>query len=286
MKLGLVQTSHSPMCNFLDPAFPYTEQECRQMQREQVAQNLELLAQAAGQGYDLLVTTECINYIRTSPANTPAEAERYPVLEARVLEPLAAAARRAGSWLVAGLGFCQGGQAHNGALIFDRAGCLRAVYKKMHLAGDEGRVFAPGSAPCVVQADFGAFGVGICWDLQFPETARLLALGGARLLVCPTWGWEADLYGRARAYENGVFAAAAMAVPAWGPIAAPRTPSSVIGPDGSLLACGPADRAALVACTLDLSAADAPRQMRLSGRRPALYAPLAAPADHIEKQRC
>ena len=274
MKLGLVQTRHNAMYNFLDPAFPYSEQDCRRMQQEQLEQNLQLLAGAAGQGYDLLVTTECINYIRTTAANTPADAALYPVLEDRTLEPLAAAARRADSWLVAGLGFRREERAYNGALVFDRTGGLRAVYAKMHLVGDEGRMFAPGDAPCVVEADFGVFGVSICWDLQFPETARLLALGGAQLLVCPTWGWEADLYGRARAYENGVFAAAAMAVPAWGPVTAPRTPSSAVDPQGNLVVCGPADAPGLVSCTLDLSAAEKPRQMRLAGRRPELYAPL------------
>ena len=276
MKLGLVQTRHNAMYNFLSPAFPYSEPDCRRMQREQVTQNLNLLAEAAGQGYDLLITTECINYIRTSCTNVSADAVLYPALDRQTLEPLATAARQAKSWLVAGLGFRQGEQAYNGALVFDRTGSLRAVYNKMHLAGDEGQVFVPGCAPCVVEADFGIFGVCICWDLQFPETARLLTLGGAQLLICPTWGWEADLYGRARAYENGVFVAAAMAVPAWGPIAAPRTPSSVIDPFGNLLACGPADAPCLLSCTLDLAVADQPRQQRLAGRRPELYASLAA----------
>lgn len=265
------------MYNFLSQEFPFTESQCLSMQRQQFEQNLHLLDAAVGQGYDLLVTTECINYIRTGLHNRAKLARFYPGLDAQEVRALGDAARRAGSWLVAGLGFRENGQACNGALCFDRQGELRGLYRKIHLAGDESSVFVPGQDFCVLDADFGRFGVCICWDMQYPETARILALRGAQLIVCPTWGWEADLYGRARAYENGVFAAAAMAVPAWGPIEAPRTPSSVVTPDGVLAACGPADRPALVCCDLDLSAAVPYRPIRLDSRRPDLYGDLTAP---------
>lgn len=272
MKLGLVQSKHGSMYNFLDPRFALTPEQCRRQQAAQVEQNLALLGQAAGQGFDLLVTTECINYIRTSPANRAQDAALYPLLDCPDVAALAAAARAARAWLVAGFGCRDAAGVYNAALIFDREGTLRRVYRKTHLAGDEKNIFTPGDALCVQDADFGRFGVCICWDMQFPEVARTLALRGAQLVVCPTFGWEADLYGRARAYENGIFAAAAMAVPAWGPIEAPRTPSSVIAPDGTMLVCGPADAAALVACCLDLSQTAAYRPARLDARRPALYA--------------
>ena len=45
-----------------------------------------------------------------------------------------------------------------------------------------------GNALCVQDADFGRFGVCICWDMQFPEVARTLALRGAQLVVCPHLG--------------------------------------------------------------------------------------------------
>lgn len=276
MRLGLVQTTHSPMCNFLSTVFPYSPEDCRCMQREQIQQNLQLLETVAGSGYDLLVTTECINYIRTGTGNAFTDAALYPTLEQAVV-PLAQAAAQAHSWLVAGVGFQQQGHTYNGALVFDRQGNLRTIYRKIHLAGDEKLVFTPGSRFGFVQADFGLFGVCICWDMQFPETARLLTLLGARLIVCPTWGWEANLYGRARAYENGIFTAAAMAVPAWGPIESPRTPSSVIGPDGHLLVCGSATKAEIVTCELDLTQAEGPRQTRLADRRPELYSFLTYP---------
>lgn len=274
MKLGLVQSVHNSMYDFLNPRFSFSRRECRILQEQQVQQNLELLSGAAGKGFDLLVTTECINYIRTSAHNDPSDTVLYPPLDCAHVEALGNATRAAQSWLVAGFGYRQGGTARNAALIFDRSGALRTVYHKMHLAGDENRVFTPGDAFCIEQADFGRFGVCICWDMQFPETARTLAHRSADLIVCPTWGWEADLYGRARAYENGVFAAAAMAVPAWGPIEAPRTPSSVISPNGEMLAYGETGHSGIIACCFDPAAAQETRRFRLSGRRPSLYGAL------------
>lgn len=271
MKLGLVQTEHNAMYDFLNPVFPFTTAECRAMQKQQVEQNLALLAQAAGQQYDLLVTTECINYIRTANHNRAADRALYPRLDDPQFAALGQAAKAANAWLVAGAAYRDEAGTYNAALLFDRTGTLRTIYRKTHLAGDEADVFTPGSELCVQDADFGRFGVCICWDMQFPEVARSLALRGAQLVVCPTWGWEADLYGKARAYENGIFTAAAMVVPGWGDIEVPRTPSSVIAPDGTFAACGPADRAALVSCELDLTQTAAYHAIRLDARRPELY---------------
>lgn len=270
MKLGLIQTTHSPMCNFLSREFPFSPGECAAMQERQVQQNLSLLSAASGKGYDLLVTTECINYIRLGP-DTPTDISLYPELDCSHVEALSHSTREAESYLVAGFGYREGSQAYNAALVFDRRGNLLHRYHKIHLAGDENRTFTPGQDFCVVEGDFGTFGVCICWDMQFPETARTLALGGASLVVCPTWGWEADLYGKARAYENRIFAAAAMAVPAWGLIQSPRTPSSLISPMGEILAMAGTTDSMLLSCRCPLEQAAASKKMRLDGRRPQLY---------------
>ena len=79
--------------------------------------------------------------------------------------------------------------------------------------------------------------------------ARNLARKGCDLIVCPTWGWE-WIYGPARAYENGIFVAAAMAVPYWMPIEDLRRPSMVVSPDGRILEVGPIDREAIVYCEI------------------------------------
>lgn len=137
MKLGLVQTKHSSMYDFLSQDFTLTTDECLAQQIAQVEQNIHLLYTAAGQGFDLLVTTECINYIRTSNANKPEAAAYYPPLDCGITQTLAKTEREANSWLVAGVGVRESSQTCNAALIFDRKGRLRQIYRKTHLAGDE-----------------------------------------------------------------------------------------------------------------------------------------------------
>ncbi len=47
--------------------------------------------------------------------------------------------------------------------------------------------FSPGDTGFRVwQTRFGSIGVGICWDQWFPESARVMALQGAELLLYPT----------------------------------------------------------------------------------------------------
>ena len=47
--------------------------------------------------------------------------------------------------------------------------------------------FTPGDTGFKVwQTRFGKFGVGICWDQWFPESARAMALMGAEALFYPT----------------------------------------------------------------------------------------------------
>lgn len=74
MKLGLVQTAHNALYDFLNPTFSLTREQCLALREEQFRQNLTLLESAAGQGFDLLVTAECINSIRTGPQARPEDA--------------------------------------------------------------------------------------------------------------------------------------------------------------------------------------------------------------------
>lgn len=94
----------------------------------------------------------------------------------------------AGSAVVVG-GFCElapDGRLFNSAAVVDSGG-LRAVYRKTHLWHSERDVFTAGDEPPpVVQTRVGAVGVLICYDLEFPETARALALAGAEIVAVPT----------------------------------------------------------------------------------------------------
>ena len=56
----------------------------------------------------------------------------------------------------------------------------------------------------LVTTEFGKVGLMICWDVQFSDPARALALRGAEILLVPIWGGNPAL-GKARAIENQVF---------------------------------------------------------------------------------
>jgi predicted amidohydrolase len=103
------------------------------------------------------------------------------------------------------------------AVWIDAAGKIVSVYRKLHLYDafgfKESAKFHPGDdvAP-LIKSGAGRFGMMICYDLRFPEMARMLALAGANVLVAPS-GWvQGDLKVehwqtmiKARALENGCF---------------------------------------------------------------------------------
>ena len=49
---------------------------------------------------------------------------------------------------------------------------------KVHLPAEEAAIVSAGDDYKVVETRWGRLGLLICWDLQFPEAARILALKG------------------------------------------------------------------------------------------------------------
>jgi predicted amidohydrolase len=85
-------------------------------------------------------------------------------------------------------GFCELGEdglLYNSAAVVDGGGVL-AVYRKLHLWDREQLVFEPGRdcAP-VLETRVGRVGVAVCYDFNFPEVARGLALAGADIVILP-----------------------------------------------------------------------------------------------------
>ncbi|WP_198668931.1 nitrilase family protein [Homoserinimonas sp. OAct 916] len=77
------------------------------------------------------------------------------------------------------------GNVYNAAVAVDASGVL-AKYRKAHLWNFEKNKFTPGSeTPPVVDTAVGRIGIAICYDLEFPEWMRLLALAGTQLLCSP-----------------------------------------------------------------------------------------------------
>jgi predicted amidohydrolase len=181
-------------------------------------------------------------------------------------ERCAALARRHRVHLLAPLVGQLDGEARNAALWFDPSGTYRGAYLKVHLTtpeleqglvpGDEWPVFEMECA----RAGTVRVGVFTCFDVNFPEAARLLALRGAEVLFHPTVysmygevGWEAVL--RSRAIDNCVYVCTVnhgtREDEPWMPgMALGRT--GVVGPDGLTLAEG-GRYAGVVTCTVDLA---------------------------------
>ncbi|TWT52620.1 N-carbamoyl-D-amino acid hydrolase [Rubripirellula amarantea] len=118
---------------------------------------------------------------------------------------------------------------HNTAVVIDADGSIAGTYRKMHIPDDplfyEKFYFTPGDLGFTpIQTRYAKLGVAVCWDQWYPETARLLALAGAEILLYPTAiGWiheEKAEFGagqqdawqtamRAHAISNGLWVGAA-----------------------------------------------------------------------------
>lgn len=100
----------------------------------------------------------------------------------------------------------------NALRVFDRTGKLVLSYAKCHTcAFDKERFLTPGNSFPTAALDTGhgevQIGAMICYDREFPESARLLMLGGAEILLVPNaCPMEINRISqlRARAYENMV----------------------------------------------------------------------------------
>lgn len=268
MRIALVQEHQNDLYLFHEDRV-FGRDEALALQDEMIDQNLALIRAAGESGADLALTSEAINYPgqpRCLPGLSSADliASRQDALLGRV----SGLAREYSMCVVVGAFLLESdGELYNEALVYDRRGDLAHVYRKNFLAGEEASYLRPGRGFPIWESEFGRVGIGICWDMQFPETARACARQGADLILCPTWGWEWP-YAYARAYENGVYVAAAMAVPAYKDIEGLRLPSQVISPMAEVLAEGPRDRGGLVVVDLpDLRSCDRLREGRIAGLR-------------------
>lgn len=270
MRLALIQSRQNELYNFPDQEKRWSMNERIRLQQEMLEQNYRMMEEAAAKDIDLMVTTEAVNY----PGQPGKAQEDYRELiiksQPEIFSRIGSIAAKGGCWTVAGLYRADGdGRLKNSAVVWDDKGKIRGIYDKVHLAGDEKNYLTAGSGYQVFDMPFGRTGICICWDMQFPECARTLALMGADLIVCPTWGWEA-VYGHARAYENGVYVAA-MAVPYWMDIEGLRSPSEVIAADGTVLMAADRRRGGVFVCEADIRDCRTYRELRMGDRRPDTY---------------
>ena len=90
------------------------------------------------------------------------------------------------------------GMYHNTAVVFESDGTLAGKYRKMHIPDDPGFYekfyFTQGDMGFrPIDTSVGRLGVLVCWDQWYPESARIMALKGADMLIYPTAiGWFDD----------------------------------------------------------------------------------------------
>jgi N-carbamoylputrescine amidase len=157
-----------------------------------IARAERLVRQAASRGAQIILLPElfetpyfCIEQDarHLSLAHTAAES--------RAVRHFAPVARELGVVLPISF-FERSGPAYfNSIAILDADGTNLGIYRKSHIPNGPGyqekNYFSPGDTGFKVWTTrFARLGVGICWDQWFPETARVMSLMGAELLLFPT----------------------------------------------------------------------------------------------------
>ncbi|MEM6680170.1 MAG: carbon-nitrogen hydrolase family protein [Pseudomonadota bacterium] len=224
---------------------------------EALARLEDAAARAGAAGAALLVTPEmflsgyAIGPERIRAAAEPADGPSWA--------GAAALAAQHGIAIVVGGPLLADGAVYNAARAYGPTGLLSA-YEKAQLFGEVDRSqFSPGARTGVVFEHAGwVIGLGICYDIEFPEFARRLAHAGAEIAAIPTANMKpfttvCTRLVPARSEENGLAIAYAN-------YAGPEGPfdycglSVITGPDGEDLARASAEGEALLLADLDRQA--------------------------------
>lgn len=248
-------------------------------QRDLVLEEVFALAEEAGRrGTDLIVTPESVNASLFPGDERHAFSETGEPLDGPLMARFGALAKAYNTYIVAGLYTAREGRMYNSAVLFHPGGHIQGLYDKTHPTDGERQGITPGERYPVFDTEFGRIGMLVCFDMQYPEAVRELALAGADLIACPTWGWE-NLYGLCRAYESSVYIAAANALPPHGVMWEWCDPSCIVDPMGVVLAAGPRDRTGIVTAEADIRCEPArqyssePGAMSMRGIRASLRRP-------------
>lgn len=103
----------------------------------------------------------------------------------------------------------QHGNYYISSTLIDPKGEVLGVYRKIHLFDSEKNYFQPGSSFKVIDTPLGSIGMMICFDVEFPETARALKLMGADFIVIVNANMHPyqryhHLFSQCRAMENEI----------------------------------------------------------------------------------
>jgi predicted amidohydrolase len=206
--------------------------------QESVGRFIETIDKVVKDKTDIILLPEGITVVGTGKEYSDV-AEPIP---GPTTKRLGEVAKKHNAYIVAGIYEHEGPAIYNTAVLIDRAGNYVGRYRKVYIPREEAESgITAGSDYPVFQTDFGKIGMMICWDVQYADPARGLALRGAEMILLPIWGGNVTL-GKARAIENQVFLVAS----------GYDYPTHIIDPDGEVLAVAQEEGTAAIA-TVDLN---------------------------------
>ncbi len=176
--------------------------------RKNVEHGIEMYKNAVVQGADLIVFPElwtCGYYLETFDFTAAQKENEW------ILEEFKALARDTHTVTVLPLPQKKDDDLYIGLYVIESDGQIVKEYQKSFLWGREQNYFVHGQRSYEpIQTSVGKLGLLICYDIEFPEPSRVLALKGADIIIVPSvWSipamnrWHIQL--PARALDNTVF---------------------------------------------------------------------------------
>jgi predicted amidohydrolase len=174
--------------------------------------------QAKEQGVKLIVFPEYLtaNLLALAPVMSTLDARPYlDQFTDEYIETFTQMSRDTGVTILGGTHiYKEKGRYYNGAFLFDPYGHVN-IQKKVHLTPEERKSWelSHGDDFAVFDTEAGRAAILICYDIEFPEGARIVADQGADMILCPSYTDAAAGYYRvrfcsqARAIENQLYVA-------------------------------------------------------------------------------
>lgn len=216
---------------------------------------------AAGRGARVVVFPELfLSGYAMAPVSISADDPR--------LAPLRAATAKTGVVAIMGAAMARRtGKPTIGLLTIDAD--VRHAYDKQYLCGAERDHFAAGLTGTILEVDGWRLALAVCYDGCFPDHAQAAATAGADAYVASIAYYEGsahrrDLYYRARALDNGMYAVVSGL---FGECAGERFNggTAVVDPEGRTIAAVPDDDDGIAIATLQRSLIAATREAHPMG---------------------
>lgn len=150
------------------------------------------LKQAVDDGANLIVLPEFATTGYCFHTRTEAFAHAEAIPSGRTVQEWIAFAKDHNVYIVGCLPELDGRQLFDTAVLVGPDGFI-GKYRKTHLWNEEKLFFTPGNLGYpVFETRIGRIGLLVCWDIWFPETARIVGQQGADIICIPTgWVWTA-----------------------------------------------------------------------------------------------